>query len=209
MKRNILGSRHSVAPIRATLTGRAASHRISSSVYFSTLWRSEVQPIWPTGHPHPGCQHCEGRPSCSVAMALRPSRDSGILRLRNGGKLASGPTRESSVCAWRSGLSRWPAMSAGQARSHNSKCSVIRATGGAVWLLSRSRPRFARLWPTTCCLSIGREMAMRRVSRWPIELGSLSTGGWLRFSSACLTAQCSGPGLAMLAPAAERGRSPH
>jgi len=51
--------------------------------------------------------------------------------------------------------------------------------------------------------SIGREMAMRRVSRWPSESGSLSTGGWLRFSSACPT-QWSGPRLAMLAPAARR-----
>ena len=97
-------------------------------------------------------------------------------------------------------------MSADPVKSRNSKCSVTLATGGAVWLLSRSRPRSAMLWPTTCCRSIGREMAMRRVSRWRGESGSLSTGGWPRSSSACPTTQCSGPRLALLAPAADRGR---
>jgi hypothetical protein len=37
-------------------------------------------------------------------------------------------------------------------------------------------------------------------------LADRSTDGWLRFSSACLTTQWCGPGLAMLAPAADRGR---
>ena len=156
-------------------------------------------------HPHPRGQHRGGGPSCSVARAWRPSCHCGISRLRNGRKLASGPTRESSVCAWRNGSLRWPAMSAGRARSRTSKYSVIQATGGAVWLLSRSRPRSARLWSTTCCPSIGREMAMRRVSRWPSESGSSSMGGWLRFSSACLATQWSEPGLTMLVPALTAG----
>jgi hypothetical protein len=63
---------------------------------------------------------------------------------------------------------------------------------GAVWLLSRSGLRSPRRWPTTCCPSIGRVMAMRRASGWLSESGSLSTVGWLQFASACLTAQCSG-----------------
>jgi hypothetical protein len=70
----------------------------------------------------------------------------------------------------------------------------------------RSRPQSGMLLPTICYRSIGREMATRRVSRWPNESGSWSTGGWPRFSSACRTVQCSRPELALLAPAADRDR---
>jgi hypothetical protein len=147
----------------------------------------------------------------AVTIAESVISDRLISQLCRLGALDPGVSMESkarafSGCAWEGRLLRWPAMSAGPAGSRNSKCSVTRATGGAGWLLRRSRSQSGMLLPTICCHSIGREMATRRVSRWPNESGSLSTGGWPRFSSACRTAQCSGPRLAMLAPAADRER---
>lgn len=72
-------------------------------------------------------------------------------------------------------------------------------------------PSFVGLGPTLITRTEGNPFFLEETVQSLIEMGaltgrresaSLSSGGWPRFASVCVTGQCRGLGLAMLAPAA-------